>query len=46
MENNYVDAYWHRHLIYVIANQQDKALDDLNTILKVNKAHAGAYLSR
>ena len=46
LENRYVDAYWHRHLIYLVSNQIDNALDDLNIILKINKNHAGAYLSR
>ena len=46
MEDNFVDAYWQRHLIYLVQNKTDEALDDLNTILKLNRAHTGAYLSR
>lgn len=46
LEDRYVDAYWHRHLIYLVTNETDKALEDLNFILKVNKSHAGAYFSR
>ena len=46
LEANYVDAYWHRHLIYLITNQKDKALEDLNVILKTTKTHSGAYFSR
>lgn len=46
MEPNFVDAYWQRHLIHFVQNRKDEALDDLNVILKINRAHSGAYLSR
>ncbi len=46
MEERYVDAYWQRHLIYLLQDYKDEALDDLNIILKINRTHSGAYLSR
>ncbi len=45
-EPRYIDALWQRHLIYIALNEIDKALIDLNAILKYQKTHAGAYLSR
>jgi hypothetical protein len=45
-EPRYYDAYWQRHLILVTLNQQDKALEDLDFILKYQRNHSGAYLSR
>ncbi|XP_038063059.1 uncharacterized protein LOC119733763 isoform X2 [Patiria miniata] len=41
-----LDAYWHRHLLFLLRRKQTKALEDLNTILKINKEHVGAYRSR
>ena len=46
MEKNFVDAYWQRHLIYLVQDRKVDALEDLNLILKLNRFHAGAYLSR
>jgi tetratricopeptide (TPR) repeat protein len=46
MEERYVDAYWQRHLIYLLQDYKDQALEDLNIILKINRTHSGAYLSR
>ncbi|MEE6519064.1 hypothetical protein FKM82_030525, partial [Ascaphus truei] len=41
-----LDAYWHRHLIYLLQGKTSEALDDLNIIVKFNKTHADAYLSK
>jgi len=46
MEPLFLDAYWHRHMIYRLLNDKSAALEDLNYILKFNKSHAGAYRSR
>jgi tetratricopeptide (TPR) repeat protein len=46
MEANFVDAYWQRHLVYLVQDRKIEALEDLNTILKFNRTHTGAYLSR
>ncbi|XP_070553805.1 uncharacterized protein [Ptychodera flava] len=46
LEPQLLDAYWHRHLLFLLKNNKRKALDDLNVVLKLNKQHAGAYRSR
>ncbi|XP_022099054.1 uncharacterized protein LOC110983798 isoform X2 [Acanthaster planci] len=46
LEPQLLDAYWHRHLLFLLRHKQTKALEDLNTILKINKEHVGAYRSR
>jgi hypothetical protein len=46
MEGHFVDAYWQRHLIYLTQNKKTEALNDLAVVLKLNRTHAGAYLSR
>ncbi|XP_044127196.1 tetratricopeptide repeat protein 6 [Bufo gargarizans] len=45
-EPQLLDAYWHRHLIYLLQGKTSEALDDLNFITKYNKTHADAYLSK
>ena len=45
-EPQLIDAYWHRHLLHLLQNKRQAALDDLNVILKHNKHHASAYRSR
>ena len=40
-----LDAYWHRHLLYVLQDKKKDALDDLQFILKHTKTHSGAYRS-
>ncbi|KAM4013379.1 tetratricopeptide repeat protein 6 isoform 2-T2 [Anomaloglossus baeobatrachus] len=45
-EPQLLDAYWHRHLIYLLQGKTSEALDDLNFIIKYNKTHADAYLSK
>ncbi|KAL1257548.1 hypothetical protein QQF64_010792, partial [Cirrhinus molitorella] len=46
LEPYLLDAYWHRHCIYLLRNDPDRALDDLNVIVKNNKKHADAFMSR
>lgn len=46
IEPNFVDARWQRHLVYLVQDRKIEALDELNIILKLNRNHAGAYLSR
>ncbi|XP_070611382.1 tetratricopeptide repeat protein 6 isoform X2 [Erythrolamprus reginae] len=41
-----VNAYWHRHLIFVYQNKILPALEDLNFIIKCNISYTDAYLSR
>ncbi|XP_035184240.1 tetratricopeptide repeat protein 6 isoform X2 [Oxyura jamaicensis] len=41
-----LDAYWHRHLIYLFQDKIYAALDDLNFITKLNKNKADTYLSK
>uniref|UniRef100_A0A452IGL2 Uncharacterized protein n=1 Tax=Gopherus agassizii TaxID=38772 RepID=A0A452IGL2_9SAUR len=41
-----LNAYWHRHLIYLFQEKYQAALDDLNFIIKWNKNNADAYLSK
>ncbi|XP_056402744.1 tetratricopeptide repeat protein 6 [Hyla sarda] len=45
-EPQLLDAYWHRHLIYLLQGKTSEALDDLNFIIKYNKTHTDAYLSK
>ncbi len=46
LEPTLLDAYWHRHLVLMLENKKQGALDDLNYLLKHNKSHAGAFRSR
>ncbi|XP_039597221.1 uncharacterized protein ttc6 [Polypterus senegalus] len=41
-----LDAYWHRHAVYLLKGRHAEALDDLNFITKHNKNHADAYKSK
>lgn len=45
MEPMLLNAYWHRHLLYILQEKKPEALDDLNYIMKHNKKHSGAYRS-
>lgn len=45
MEPNFVDSYWQRHLIYLTQDKKNEALLDLTYLLKLNRTHAGAYIS-
>ena len=46
LEMGFIDALWQRHLIYLVQDRKLDALEELNLILKSNRFHAGAYLSR
>nr|XP_048271664.1 tetratricopeptide repeat protein 6 isoform X1 [Myodes glareolus]XP_048271666.1 tetratricopeptide repeat protein 6 isoform X1 [Myodes glareolus] len=46
LEPLFLNAYWHRHFIYLFQDKINDALDDLNFINKYNKNHAEAYLSK
>ncbi|XP_074069519.1 tetratricopeptide repeat protein 6 isoform X2 [Macrotis lagotis] len=41
-----LNAYWHRHFIYIFQDKSNEALDDLNYITKYNKNNADVYLSK
>ncbi|KAH9523334.1 hypothetical protein Btru_066421, partial [Bulinus truncatus] len=45
IEPDLLDAYWHRHLLYILQDRKNSALEDLNYIMKRNKNHSGAYRS-
>ncbi|KAM5336951.1 tetratricopeptide repeat protein 6 [Glossophaga mutica] len=46
LEPLFLNAFWHRHLIYLFQDKINEALDDLNYINKYNKNNAEAYLSK
>ncbi|XP_041927161.1 uncharacterized protein ttc6 isoform X2 [Alosa sapidissima] len=46
LEPGLLNAYWHRHSIYLLRNDHSSALQDLNFIIKHNKKHADAFQSR
>ncbi|XP_060031436.1 tetratricopeptide repeat protein 6 isoform X2 [Erinaceus europaeus] len=46
MEPLFLNAYWHRHFIYLFQDRISEALDDLNYINKYNKNNAEVYLSK
>ncbi|XP_026142291.1 uncharacterized protein ttc6 isoform X3 [Carassius auratus] len=46
LEPHLLDAYWHRHHIYLLRNDPNRALDDLNVIVENKKQHADAFMSR
>ena len=46
MEPDLVHGYWQRHLLFLLQGKKTEALEDLNHILKINRLHAGAYISR
>lgn len=41
-----LDAYWHRHLLYLLQNRLYDCLDDLNLLLKHQRTNSAAYKSR
>ncbi|XP_065910074.1 uncharacterized protein [Dysidea avara] len=41
-----VDAYWHRHCLFLIQNDSSSAMADLDTILTLNRRHTKAYRSK
>jgi len=42
----YVDAYWQRHLVYILLNHHQQAVDDLNSLLWLKRDHVAALKSR
>uniref|UniRef100_A0A8C2LFU4 Tetratricopeptide repeat domain 6 n=1 Tax=Cricetulus griseus TaxID=10029 RepID=A0A8C2LFU4_CRIGR len=42
----FLNAYWHRHFLYLFQDKTTDALDDLNFIHKYNKNNAEAYMSK
>ena len=46
LEPTLSDAFWHRHMLYLVQSNEKAALEDLSTLLKRNKKHYGAYRSR
>ncbi|GAB5572808.1 tetratricopeptide repeat protein 6 isoform X3 [Prionailurus iriomotensis] len=46
LEPLFLNAYWHRHFIYLFQDKINEALDDLNYVNKYNKNNAEAYLSK
>ncbi|XP_051871501.1 uncharacterized protein ttc6 [Pristis pectinata] len=46
LEPMLLNAYWHRHFIYLLQMKTSEALDDLNFVLKHNRSHADAYTSK
>ncbi|XP_030308343.1 tetratricopeptide repeat protein 6 [Calypte anna] len=45
LEPQLLNAYWHRHLIYLFQERISDALDDLNFIVKWSKNKVDTYLS-
>ncbi|XP_006152426.2 tetratricopeptide repeat protein 6 [Tupaia chinensis] len=46
LEPLFLNAYWHRHFLYLFQDKVNEALDDLNYINKYNKNNAEVYLSK
>ena len=42
----YVDAFWQRHLVYILLNRHQDAIDDLNALLRLKRDHVSAMKSR
>eukprot|EP00118_Oscarella_pearsei_P015724 m.143590 g.143590 ORF g.143590 m.143590 type:complete len:1883 (+) comp38394_c1_seq23:49-5697(+) len=45
VENGLLDAYWHRHLLHLLQNNEQAALSDLSFITKHSKTQSRAYRS-
>jgi len=43
LEPRLAGAYWQRHLIHLLKNQQHDALDDLNAVIKINRFDKDSY---
>ena len=43
LEPNLVDAFWHRHLLFLLEDNPKRAMEDITAIMKLTKLHAGAY---
>lgn len=46
IENTLVDAFWHRHLVYVLQRNYPKALEDLNIVQKFSVIHHGVHKAK
>uniref|UniRef100_UPI00398E5DDC uncharacterized protein ttc6 isoform X3 n=1 Tax=Pristiophorus japonicus TaxID=55135 RepID=UPI00398E5DDC len=46
LEPMLLNAYWHRHFIYLLQLKTSDALDDINFVLRHNKNYADAYTSK
>lgn len=46
LEPKLLDAYWHRHLLYLLQENRKAALDDLSFIIKNSSTQARAFRSR
>lgn len=46
LEPKLSDAYWHRHLVYIVQNNTKKALEDLSRITLYNPNHTAAHRSK
>lgn len=46
LEPSLSDAYWHRHLLFLIQGNDKAAVEDLSQLLKHNKKHFGAFWSK
>ncbi|XP_015759885.1 PREDICTED: uncharacterized protein LOC107339154 [Acropora digitifera] len=46
LEPKHLDAYWHRHLLYLLQENRKAALDDLSFIIKNSSTQARAFRSR
>jgi tetratricopeptide (TPR) repeat protein len=45
LEPEQLDAYWHRHLLYLLQKNDKAAMADLSFIIKRNRNHSKAYKS-
>lgn len=45
IEPRLLNAYWHRHLVYLLLNRKRDAQSDLNEILHINRYHVDALRS-
>lgn len=46
IQPTFSDAYWHRHLLFLVQRDQKRALEDLSLLLKYNKKHYNAFRSK
>ena len=46
LEPGMADAYWHRHLVRILQGDTRAALENLSTMLKLNKKNPCVYRSR
>ena len=46
IEPTLIDAFWHRHLAYLVINKTPLALRDLDAILRLRRDHARAHKAK